>query len=136
MKVDIQPEILFRTARSGGKGGQNVNKGESMVEGMWDVTASKLVTEEQRSILLHKLANRINANGVLQVRSQVERGQLANKQRVIEKMNQLISSALERKKARIATKPGKAATEKRLTWKKQRADTKRARGNRDWSVEH
>jgi len=58
MKIDITREIEFRTARSGGKGGQNVNKLETMVEGRWNVAGSLLFNEEQKQVILQKLANR------------------------------------------------------------------------------
>ena len=118
MKIDLSPEISFQTARSGGKGGQNVNKVETMVEGYFDVAASRLLTEQQKAMVFQKLANRINASGVLLVKSQEERSQLGNKQRVLEKMNELVSVAITPKKARIATRPGKAVKERRLTQKK------------------
>ncbi|HEY1872352.1 MAG TPA: aminoacyl-tRNA hydrolase, partial [Chitinophagaceae bacterium] len=68
-----------------------------------------------------------NSEGFLQVKSQIHRTQLANKEEVIEKINHLISDALKKKKARIATKPGKQSKQKRLEWKKRNAEVKSTR---------
>src|SRR5437868_11345334 len=88
--IDLSTEITFKTARSGGKGGQNVNKVETMVEGYFDIHKSTLFTPDQKNTLHQKLRNRTSADGILQVRSQVHRSQLSNKAEVAEKMNDIV----------------------------------------------
>lgn len=125
--IDVSSEIQLQTTRSGGKGGQNVNKVETAVIAYFNVTSSQILSEEQKQIVLVKLANRINSEGRLVVKSQTFRTQLENKEDALKKVNELITSALKKKKARIATKPSKQSKEKRIESKKRSSDVKKGR---------
>ncbi len=125
--IDITKEISFQTTRSGGKGGQNVNKVETAVIASFHIDSSQFFSDEQKTLLKEKLSNRINAEGFLMVKSQTHRTQLANKQEAVKKMNVLVSKALEKKKPRIATKISKASKQRRLESKKRKAEIKSGR---------
>ena len=125
--IDVSPEIQYQTTRSGGKGGQNVNKVETAVIAYFNVTASQFLSDDQKRRVADKLSNKINSEGLLVVRSQAFRTQLENKEDATNKVNELIASALKKKKARIATKPSKQSKEKRLESKKRSAEVKGGR---------
>jgi ribosome-associated protein len=125
--INILKEIKFKTARSGGSGGQNVNKVETMVEGSFHVAESEILTEDQKNIILEKLATKITKEGYLLVKSQTERTQLGNKEEVIVKIHLLLNNALIKSKKRKPTRPTKASKAKRIKVKKEKGIIKAGR---------
>jgi ribosome-associated protein len=125
-----EDEIHFDASRSGGPGGQNVNKVSSRVTLTFDVHASAALSEDQKHAVLQKLAGRINKEGVLRVISQRTRSQELNRADATERFSELIREALTPRRMRIKTRVPRAAHERRVEEKKKRAVVKQTRAKK------
>ena len=127
----LASELEFATARSSGPGGQNVNKVNSKVTLRWNIGDSKLITPEEKELLLHKLSTRLTVEGILLITAQDKRSQLQNKEEALSKFEVLLKLTFVKKKKRKATRPSKGAVQKRLDKKKKHSDKKKWRQNRE-----
>lgn len=127
LPLDWKNKIEFQTSRSGGKGGQNVNKVETQVEAHFPIVGNSDFTEAQLEMLQKNLSSKLTKEGWIIVKSQVHRSQLSNKKEAEIKLEQLLTQALKKKKTRISTKPTKASKEKKLENKKKRSVIKTER---------
>lgn len=126
-KADLQKEVVYKTSRSGGKGGQNVNKVSTKVELLFDIERSGLFNDEDKVLIINKLQNRLNKDGYIQVISEEERSQFLNKERAIYKLISLLTQSLHRPKPRRATKVSKGLKAKRLDQKRIQSVKKQMR---------
>lgn len=124
---DLLKEVTFKTSRSGGKGGQHVNKVSSKVELNFNISTSCLFTNEQKEQLSQKLVKNITAAGVIQIISDEERSQYLNKQRALKKLYLMLIKALHQPKPRKTTRPKRSAIENRLKNKLLQAQKKISR---------
>jgi ribosome-associated protein len=127
----IAPEIQFITSRSGGKGGQHVNKVESRVQLIFPISESALLTSSEKERLLKQLGNQLTKEGVLIISAEENRSQHRNRELALDKLKDRINDALKPVKKRKATKPTRASQKKRLKSKKQAGEKKRLRGKID-----
>jgi len=127
-------EISFAASRSGGPGGQNVNKVSTRVTLSFDVANSPVLSEEQKRKILGALGGRINKDGLLRIVSQRTRSQELNRADVTERFADLVRKALTPKRARIRTRITIAARERRLNKKRKRTTIKQERSKKDWDV--
>lgn len=129
----FEREVSYRTSRSGGSGGQHVNKVETRVELLFDVERSQLLDEEEKDLVREKLSNKMNAEGILIIVSAKEKSQLRNKKIAFEKLLLILENALKKRKKRKPVKPTKTMIEKRLKEKREQADKKRDRRDVDFT---
>jgi ribosome-associated protein len=120
-------ELRFRTSRSGGPGGQYVNRTETRVELLFDVANSASLSDDQRARIMERLQGRLDSEGVLHVVSTATRSQLENRANAVARFQALLQAALRPAKKRLATRPTAAARERRLKGKSSRSETKARR---------
>ena len=127
-REELEKEFQYRTSRSGGKGGQNVNKVETKVELLWNINSSVLFDEIQKARLTEKLANRITNDGIFHVVAEEGRTQLRNKEAAVKRTIKLISDSLKIEKPRKPSKPTFSSVKKRLNDKRINSLKKMNRG--------
>jgi ribosome-associated protein len=120
-------ELRYRTTRSGGPGGQHVNKTETQVELLFDVAHSPSLSDQQRQRLMSKLKNLIDQAGMLHFTAQSERSQLRNREIVTARFQEALAAALREPKKRRPTKPTAASKTRRIEGKKRRGQIKQLR---------
>ena len=130
MRIPLS-EIEFHFSRSGGKGGQNVNKVETKVELLFDVSGSPSLSDHMRELVLKNLQSRIDADGRLRIISQESRSQWKNREHALSRFADLLRSALKPVKKRVPTRVSRGAKQKRLDQKKRRGEIKRMRRPND-----
>lgn len=123
-KTELQKEITYKTSRSGGKGGQNVNKVSSKVELLFNVDSSLLFTDEEKQLINNKLQSRFNKDGYVQVVCDEERSQYLNKEKAVARLMVLLTRALHQPKVRKPTKLSKKAKAVRLNDKRLQGEKK------------
>jgi ribosome-associated protein len=126
----VKKEIRFEAARASGPGGQNVNKRNTKVTGLWNFSVSRLIDNEGKKKIANELKNKVLSGRVLVVVSQKHRSQNDNKKEVIGTMAHLVAKVLKVKILRISTKPSKTQKEKRLSEKKRHSKIKKLRKNK------
>lgn len=135
MAIDLeqlQKEVIYKTSRSSGAGGQHVNKVETRVTLLWNVFDSQIFTREQKTLIESTLSNRIQADGYLQLSSSESRSQAANKEKALRRLVDLIAMALQPEKKRIPTRIPRTKVLQRLDRKKRQSGKKADRG---WRME-
>lgn len=120
-------ELNFKTSRSSGKGGQHVNKTESRVSLFFDVENSQFLSDEEKSLIISRIGERLNEGKIIQIDVEESRSQQRNKEIAIKRFLELLSEKLKRKKKRKISKPTKAAIKKRLKAKKKHGEKKQNR---------
>jgi len=125
-------EAKFNFSRSGGKGGQNVNKVETKVEIVFNIPDSLTMSGETKMTLLRKLKNKVDKEGNIRIYAQTERSQLGNRKKAVEKFTSLIKNALKREPVRIKTKEPVSSKLERLVMKRKISEKKKARSRKDF----
>ena len=130
-KIQVEKELVFKAVRSSGAGGQHVNKVSTNVILIFDVANSKALSDEEKELLLSKLAKRLNRKQELIVRAADSRSQSKNREIATKKLLNILEEGLKKQKPRKKTKPSPGSKEKRLKEKRQRSEKKSTRKRPD-----